>query len=208
MTDAITAEARKLINAILAASTTVQADALVIPLLARVQELEADLALWKLDREAWHASYEAEAKAKWAAEARVRELERERDEARQAATELLQAVDVARTELANRSVLELDASERARQANAKVERLEREVTELKAKIAVDCTCRVIEKCERCEAIDKQAEPPLKRHYCGSSERLTACGRQRNKLPRGTTAFEWNYVTCPRCLATRPETPFT
>lgn len=85
---------------------------------------------------------------------------------------------------------------------ASVQELEREVAELKRATAVECTCRAIEKCDRCTAIDKRSEPPPRRHYCGSSERLTACGRQRNKLGRGYTAFEWNYVTCPACLATR------
>ena len=50
----------------------------------------------------------------------------------------------------------------------------------------------------------EPERPVKRkHYCGSVKNRTACGRQTNKLSRGSTAYEWAYVNCAECLKTRP-----
>ena len=110
-------------------------------MLARVQELEAERAKLTTDlkveqavsarlRVSWNEDVAREQTRAKKAEARVQELGVDRAEARQAATELLQAVNVVRIELANRSVLELDASERARKADARVQELERELASL------------------------------------------------------------------------------
>lgn len=45
-------------------------------------------------------------------------------------------------------------------ANERIAALGQEVARLKALIAAECTCRVIEKCERCEAIEN-AEDRMK-----------------------------------------------
>lgn len=54
----------------------------------------------------------------------------------------------------------------------------------------------------CDHEHEEAVAQKVRHYVGASKTLTACGRQRNKLSRGSSAFEWDDVNCPRCIATR------